>query len=55
MLGPIEHEHIAMPRLGSNQIRILRHVPRAVYLAVVRDFLCHFDAGAVIATVATDF
>ena len=35
MLRPIEHKHLPTNRLRRDQVRVLRHVPRAVHLPVV--------------------
>jgi hypothetical protein len=39
VLRAVEHEHLAADRLGGEQVRVLRHVPRAVDLARVVDAL----------------
>ncbi len=44
MLRPVEHEHVARDGLGRDQVRILRHVARAVDLARVVDPLHDADA-----------
>ena len=44
MLRPIEHKHLPTDRLRRDQVRVLRHVPRAVHLPVVVDALHDLDA-----------
>jgi hypothetical protein len=39
VLRAVEHEHLAVDRLRREQVRVLRHVPRAVDLARVVDAL----------------
>mmetsp|Transcript_6717 Transcript_6717/g.19277 ORF Transcript_6717/g.19277 Transcript_6717/m.19277 type:complete len:373 (-) Transcript_6717:178-1296(-) len=41
VLGDVEDEHVRRRRLRRDDHRVLRHVPRAVHLAVVRDL--HID------------
>jgi hypothetical protein len=44
MLGAIKDEHLARHGLGRDQVRVLRHVPRAVDLARMVDSLHDVDA-----------
>lgn len=43
MFGVVEDEHLGAWRLGSNQARILRHIARAIHLALVIDSNFHVD------------
>ena len=44
MLRPVEHEYVARDGLGRDQVRVLRHVARAVDLARMVDALHDADA-----------
>lgn len=44
MFRAVEHEHVARDGLGRDEVRVLRHVARAVDLALVVDPLHHPDA-----------